>query len=125
MIVPLDASVKLTDNGAVPLVGLPEKLAAGGTAPEPVTALVEFPPLLAKTMLPEKSPSLPGLKATDTVAVWPPPMLYELVLVNVNAESPVTNAVPVNVSTPSLITEKSRLATSWMSTWSRKRIVKA
>src|SRR5713101_3833320 len=49
VMVPLELSVKLTVSGLGPLVGLPLKLAAGATAPVPVSALVLLPALLLLT----------------------------------------------------------------------------
>src|SRR3989442_11440961 len=67
VIVPLELSVKLTVSGLSPLVGLPLKLAAGATAPVPVSALVLLPSLavLTTTTL-LKLPALPGAKRTTT-----------------------------------------------------------
>src|SRR6266567_60331 len=65
VMVPLELSVKLTVSGLRPLVGLPLKLAAGATAPVPVSALVLLPalPLLTTTTL-LKVVALPGAKRT-------------------------------------------------------------
>src|SRR5437870_4072775 len=71
--VPLELSVKLTVSGLSPLVGLPLKLAAGATAPVPVSALVLLPALLlltTTTLL--KVAALPGAKLT-TRLVEPKP----------------------------------------------------
>src|SRR5882724_7980558 len=71
--VPLELSVKLTVSGLRPLLGLPLKLAAGATAPVPVSALVLLPPLLVlitTTLL--KLAALPGAKLT-TRLVEPKP----------------------------------------------------
>src|SRR5229473_4869892 len=73
VIVPLELSVKLTVSGLRPLVGLPLKLAAGATAPVPVSALVLLPSLavLTTTTL-LKAAALPGAKLT-TRLVEPKP----------------------------------------------------
>src|SRR3989449_807774 len=73
VMVPLELSVKLTVSGLSPLVGLPLKLAAGATAPVPVSALVLLPALLlltTTTLL--KVAALPGAKLT-TRLVEPKP----------------------------------------------------
>src|SRR5882672_839437 len=51
--VPVELSVKVTVSGLTPLVGLAVKLAAGTTAPMPVTGLVLLPalPLVTVTAL--------------------------------------------------------------------------
>src|SRR6266478_9676989 len=67
--VPLELSLKLTVSGLSPLVGLPLKLAAGATAPVPVSALVLLPALLVlmtTTLL--KVAALPGAKLTTRLA---------------------------------------------------------
>src|SRR3989442_8605671 len=66
--VPLELSLKLTVSGLRPLVGLPLKLAAGATAPVPVSALVLLPALLlltTTTLL--KAAALPGAKLTTSL----------------------------------------------------------
>src|SRR6266700_6312806 len=71
--VPLELSVKLTVSGLSPLVGLPLKLAAGATAPVPVSTLVLLPALVVlttTTLL--KVAALPGAKLT-TRLVEPKP----------------------------------------------------
>src|SRR6266567_8583654 len=70
--VPLELSVKLTVSGLSPLVGLPLKLAAGATAPVPVSALVLPPLLLLTTTTLLKLAALPGAKRT-TRLVEPKP----------------------------------------------------
>src|SRR6266699_3295077 len=70
--VPLELSVKLTVSGLSPLVGLPLKLAAGATAPVPVSALVLPPLLLLTTTTLLKLAALPGAKLT-TRLVEPKP----------------------------------------------------
>src|SRR6266704_1939688 len=73
VMVPLELSAKLTVSGLRPLVGLPLKLAAGATAPVPVSALVLLPALLlltTTTLL--KLAALPGAKRT-TRLVEPKP----------------------------------------------------
>src|SRR6266436_720609 len=66
VIVPVELSVKTTARGLRPLVGMPEKLAAGTIAPAPITEFVLFPPLaLATTMTLLKLAALPGLKRSD------------------------------------------------------------
>src|SRR6266568_2603954 len=49
VMVPLELSVKVTVSGLSPLVGLPVKLAAGTTAPVPLSGLVLLPALLLLT----------------------------------------------------------------------------
>src|SRR6266436_3756236 len=73
VMVPLELSLKLTVSGLSPLVGLPLKLAAGATAPVPVSALVLLPSLavLTTTTL-LKVAALPGAKLT-TRLVEPKP----------------------------------------------------
>src|SRR5881396_723609 len=66
--VPLELSLKLTVSGLRPLVGLPLKLAAGATAPVPVSELVLLPALLlliTTTLL--KVAALVGAKRTTTL----------------------------------------------------------
>ena len=46
VMVPVELSVKVTVNGLTPRTGLPTKLAAGTTAPVPVTLLELLPALL-------------------------------------------------------------------------------
>src|SRR2546430_14191203 len=73
VMVPVELSVKLTVSGLSPLVGLPLKLAAGATAPVPLSALVLLPALLlltTTTLL--KVVALPGAKLT-TRLVEPKP----------------------------------------------------
>src|SRR6266702_1542374 len=72
VMVPLELSVKLTVSGLSPLVGLPLKLAAGSTAPVPVSALVLPPLLLLTTTTLLKLAALPGAKRT-TRLVEPKP----------------------------------------------------
>src|SRR6266481_3922634 len=91
VMVPLELSVKLTVSGLSPLVGLPLKLAAGATAPVPVSALVLLPALavLTTTTL-LKVAALPGTKLTtrlvepkparlkgvpETIVKGPPPIV--------------------------------------------------
>src|SRR2546425_842872 len=74
--VPLELSVKLTVSGLSPLVGLPLKLAAGATAPVPVSALVLLPALLlltTTTLL--KVAALPGAKLTTRLVERKPARL--------------------------------------------------
>src|SRR5258708_37181234 len=67
VIVPVEVSVNVTANGAGPLVGAAEKLAAGTTAPVPVTALVELPPLaVVKITLFVNPPAATGANRTVT-----------------------------------------------------------
>src|SRR6266446_2585108 len=61
---PVDVSVKFTVSGFKPWVGLAEKLAASGTKPTPVIALVLFPPSLAIVMKLLELPPLLGLNLT-------------------------------------------------------------
>src|SRR6266700_2977342 len=72
VMVPLELSVKLTVSGLSTLVGLPLKLAAGATAPVPVSALVLPPLLLLTTTTLLKLAALPGAKRT-TRLVEPKP----------------------------------------------------
>src|SRR6266704_378304 len=68
VMVPLELSVKLTVSGLSPLVGLPLKLAAGATAPVPVSALVLLPSLaVLNTTTLLKLAALPGAKLTTTL----------------------------------------------------------
>src|SRR5258708_481084 len=64
VIVPAEVSVKLTVNGAMPMLGFPTKLAVGTKAPVPVTGLVLLPPLPLKGTPLLKLPALVGLKLT-------------------------------------------------------------
>src|SRR5437667_18890 len=76
VMVPLELSVKLTVSGLSPLVGLPLKLAAGATAPVPVSALVLLPALLlltTTTLL--KVAALPGAKLTTRLVEAKPERL--------------------------------------------------
>src|SRR6266700_3887937 len=67
VLVPVELSVKLTVSGLSPLVGLPLKLAAGATAPVPVSALVLLPSLaVLKTTTLLKLAALVGAKRTTT-----------------------------------------------------------
>jgi hypothetical protein len=75
VIVPVELSVKITASDTRPVVGVPLKLADGMVAPEPIAALVEEPPLLAKITEFVKLPTDAGLNATLTVPVWPPDKL--------------------------------------------------
>ena len=75
VIVPVELSVNFTASDTMPVVGVPLKLADGMVAPEPMTVLVELPPLLAKTTEFVKLPTATGLNATLTVPVWPPDKL--------------------------------------------------
>src|SRR6266478_6348934 len=104
VMVPLELSVKLTVSGLSPLVGLPLKLAAGATAPVPVSALAELPPLLVKTTTLLKLAALAGLKATCTWPVWPGARLKGLP--PAMAKGSVALAVPVRVRPPPLTTWK-------------------
>src|SRR6266700_1278834 len=71
--VPLELSVKLTVSGLSPLVGLPLKLAAGATAPVPVSALVLLPPLpLLTTTTLLNVAALPGAKFTTRLVELKP-----------------------------------------------------
>src|SRR6266571_4660031 len=76
VMVPLELSVKLTVSGLSPLVGLPLKLAAGATAPFPVSALLLLPalPLLTTTTL-LKVVALPGAKLTTRLVELKPARL--------------------------------------------------
>src|SRR6266700_4238938 len=105
VMVPVELSVKLTVSGLSPLVGLPLKLAAGATAPVPVSALVLLPALavLTTTTL-LKVPALVGLKATCTWPVWPDVRLKGLPLRMAKGNVAVT--APVRVRPPPLTTWK-------------------
>src|SRR2546425_6702977 len=68
--VPLELSAKLTVSGLSPLVGLPLKLAAGATAPVPVSPLVLLPALLLLTTTTLLNvAALPGAKLTTRLVV--------------------------------------------------------
>src|SRR6266436_5847242 len=68
VMVPLELSVKPTVSGLSPLVGLPLKLAAGATAPVPVSALVLLPSLsVLNTTTLLKLAALVGAKRTTTL----------------------------------------------------------
>src|SRR6266436_1403219 len=61
--VPVELSVKVTVSGLTPLVGLAVKLAAGTTAPTPVTGLLLLPALpLVKVTTLVKLAALEGVK---------------------------------------------------------------
>src|SRR6266567_7865317 len=105
--VPLELSAKLTVNGLSPLVGLPLKLAAGATAPVPVSALVLPPPLLVlitTTLL--KLPVLPGAKVT-TRLVEPKPARLKGVPETMVKGPPLMLAEPlVSATAPRLVITK-------------------
>src|SRR6266566_3638783 len=68
VMVPPELSVKLTVSGLSPLVGLPLKLAAGVTAPVPVSALVLLPSLaVLNTTTLLKVAALVGAKRTTAL----------------------------------------------------------
>src|SRR5438477_8882302 len=64
VIVPVEVSLNETLSGALPLVGLAVKAAAGPAAAVPMSALVLFPPLLANAMTLLKLPPEPGANFT-------------------------------------------------------------
>ena len=102
--VPVEVSVKLTSSGTVPLVGLPTKLATGKMAPAPSRTLVLPPPLLAKTTVLLKLPSVAGVKLTTTLVLPRPGTVNEEPDTTANGP-PVTCAVPfVIVKPPMLVT---------------------
>ena len=74
----------VTVNGHAPLVGVAVKPAIGTMAAEPVTALVEAPPLLANSTDLVTLNRLPDLKATVTRSVCPPFTVNGLPLVTAN-----------------------------------------
>src|SRR6266568_6307183 len=78
-----------------------------GVRPEPVTVLVELPPLLVKTTKLLKLPTLAGLKATCTWPVWPGGRLKGLPLVIAKGSVALTS--PVRVKPPPLTTWKLRV----------------
>src|SRR5437016_5423134 len=87
--VPLELSVKLTVSGLSPLVGLPLKLAAGATAPVPVSALVLLPALLLlKTTTLLKLAALVGAKRTTTFVEAKPARLKGVAETMVNPGEP-------------------------------------
>src|SRR5690348_15537098 len=102
VIVPVELSVKVTANGFRPLVGAPLKLATGTTAPEPVTELLRLPALLVNTTTLLKLPVPAGLKATETMSVWPAVKLNELPATILKGAA--VAAVPVRVCPPVLTT---------------------
>src|SRR2546422_559371 len=64
VIVPVELSVKVTVSGLRPAVGLAVKLAAGTSAPVPITELVLLPPPLVITIALLKLPALAGVNRT-------------------------------------------------------------
>src|SRR6266700_4436334 len=107
VMVPLELSVKLTVSGLRPLVGLPLKLAAGATAPVPVSALVLLPSLavLTTTTL-LKVPVLPGAKLT-TRLVEPKPARLKGVPETIVKGPPLIVARPLlSVAPPWLVITK-------------------
>src|SRR6266568_7469445 len=105
--VPLELSVKLTVSGLSPLVGLPLKLAAGATAPVPVSALVLLPalPLLTTTTL-LKVAALPGAKLT-TRLVEPKPARLKGVPETMVKGPPLMLAKPlVSATAPRLVSTR-------------------
>ena len=97
-------------SGLSPVATVPKFKLAGVTAswagvrPEPVTVLVELPPLLVKATRLEKLPAAPGAKVMATVPVWPGAKFKELPLAM--AKGRVAVIVPVKVSPPVLTTWK-------------------
>ena len=105
VMVPVDASVKVTFSDAAPLVGLAVKPATGAMAPVPVIAFVDVPPLLTKTTASVKLPALDGVKLTPTFVEPKPATLKGLpdAIANVAV---LTVAVPVKVVPPRFVTTK-------------------
>src|SRR2546422_1954371 len=109
MIVPVELSVNVTSNGATPLVGLALNNATGTTAPVPVTALVEPPPLaVAKSTLLVNPPAATGANCTVTL-VEPPAGTVNAAPATTLYGPPLTVAVPlVTAVAPLLLTTNTR-----------------
>ena len=105
VIVPVDASVKVTFSDTGPLVGLAVKPATGAMAPVPVTAFVEPPPLLTKMTASVKLAALAGVKLTTTFVEPKPATLKGLPDVTANV-AVLTVAVPIRVVPLRLVTTK-------------------
>src|SRR5258708_3734927 len=107
--VPVETSVKFTAKGAVPAVGLPEKLATSGILPVPITVLVELPALaVTKTMLLLKAPSLPGANWTWTLVELSAGRLKGLPDSTLKGPLPTLTVTLLAATSPRLVT--SRLA---------------
>src|SRR5205809_3836134 len=103
VIVPAEVSVKVTTNGTTPLVGLAVKLACGMSAPVPVTALVELPPLAVVKITAFVKPATDvGVNCTTTLAELPGGRLNEPPERIVNGP-PVTVAVPLLIVVPPVL----------------------
>src|SRR2546425_2944587 len=124
VIVPVEVSVNVTSNGATPLVGVALNNATGTTAPVPVTALVDAPPLaVAKSTLLVNPPAATGANRTVTL-VEPPAGTVNAAPATTLYGPPLAVAVPLVTAVPPLllttntrcevvpvaITPKSRLA---------------
>ena len=77
VIVPVELSTKLTNNGLMPEVVGALNAATGKMAPEPETELVEEPPLLSKRTALLAAPSAVGVKLTAIELVCPGATLKE------------------------------------------------
>src|SRR5258706_13455142 len=109
VIVPVEVSVNVTVSGTAPLVGVAVKLAAGTTAPVPVSALVEFPPLaLTNSTALVKPPTATGANCTTTLIEAPQTRLNVLPEIAANGP-PVPVPVPlVTVGPPLLVPTNTR-----------------
>ena len=107
VIVPVEASEKVTSSGHAPLVGLAVKFATGATAPLPVTEFVLLPSFAVvnrTTLL--KLAALVGAKRTTTLVALNPPRLNGVPDRIVNGP-PEIDAVPlVRGELPRLVTTK-------------------
>ena len=102
LIVPVEVSVKVTTNGATPLVTSAEKAAAGTTAPLPVTGLVADPPLAVVTTTGlVNPPTVTGANCTVTL-VEPPTGTVKVAPVRMLYGAP-TVAVPLVTGVPPLL----------------------
>src|SRR6266702_4217192 len=107
VMVPLELSVKLTVSGLSPLVGLPLKLAAGATAPVPVSALVLLPALLlltTTTLL--KVAALPGAKLTTRLVEPKPARLKGVPEIMVNGPPLIVARPLLSAAPPWLVITK-------------------
>jgi hypothetical protein len=107
VIVPVELSVNVTDNGASPLIGLPLNVATGTIAPVPVTVLVESPLLgVEKTTLLVNVAALTGANRTVTL-VEPKPGTLKLPPETIVNGPPPTVTVPLVIAVPpELVTTK-------------------
>ena len=103
--------MKFTNKVAAPLVGAPVKPAIGAIAAEPVSTLVETPPLLANATEPVNAPTATGLKLTLTSPVCALFTVYELPLTRAKG-APDTVTVPVSACIPALTTKN-----VWLLLW--------